>query len=142
MIGRRTGTPEPQAAAPTPAAAEKRPLRDADCLKPSSFASRKAEAEARRQAAAGTDRALVSMGRTSHWMKDRRGKDVYRDAELFFERGHVMRRWIKFDDEPNFYPLYDESQQRDDVEPLGTFSRRSMLPSRFQPSGPTEVRPV
>lgn len=118
-------------------------MSEAECFKPSTFASREAKAAEQSRLQADNDAVLVSLGRTEHWMKDRRGKDEYRPGELFMERGKPMHLYVSLDGDPHMYPLFNQTAARTDAEPLGTFSRDIRFPGAFpEPSAPTAVRPV
>lgn len=138
MIGRRTQTEGavPASTAAAAPAGEKPPMREADCFKPSTFASRKAEAEERR---AGIDeRELVYMGRTGTLlMKDRRNKDVYVEGELFYERRHPNKRWFRLDGDTQLQPMFEETRRDPAPDPVGVLPRRPPAPMIHAPAGPT-----
>ena len=139
MIGRKS-VPESTPVAPVqePMQGSGRCTRPTASSPPASLAARPRPSAAIRRLA----RQLVSMGRTSHWMKDRKGKDVYVDGEFFYERDKPMRRWVELDGYTGLIALFDEGKRDPDPEPLGTYSRRNVLPGRFQPSGEDQRRPV
>lgn len=137
MMGRRPTAPQPPLPVQPLQARDRRPAHEARAFQPSTFASRAARAAADQTAGAGVE--LVYLGRTHHWfMKDRRNKDVYCEGDLFFERAHPNRRWLLVDGDTALHPLFDDSQREPAPEPIGTFRRRSVLPSAFLPSGASD----
>ena len=115
-MSRRESTPAPQPpATPTPEPKKKPAAHESKIFRPSSFASRKAEAEA--DNAIRAERRLVSLGPSDYRQKNlRTGKDEYIEVELFTDLDHPIDRWIKFPG-PNggLVPLQDHVGNNDKV---------------------------
>jgi hypothetical protein len=93
-------TPPPATVeAPAPVPVEKKPMRDAEFLKPSTFASRRAQALPRPQGPT-----IVVLGKDKRLFKDKRNKDIWVDVELgvdwdnrrhYYYRTHPSEPWAR-----------------------------------------------
>jgi hypothetical protein len=145
MRGRRPTALDVEAPPPPVVVVEKRPTYEAECFKPSSFASRKAEADARREALA--EPRLVSLGPTEFAQRDRRTNEVeYIPAELYMDVDRPMHRYIRLDGRPGMHALHDEtSGKQDRATPVpGTFRLHGRGPSALtqRSENPDSRRPV
>lgn len=131
--------------APAPVS-EKVPTHRARIFQPSSFASRKAQAEAN-----NAERAvprLVSLGPTERWMRDRNNQQIMVEGELFCDVDNPMRTWVKLEGYTNLEPLFDLGDGKSDkAEALGTIKRDARFAGRFEPSmqddpAPRDVRAI
>jgi hypothetical protein len=114
---------------PTPARREKPPARESKVFAPSSFAARKAEAEAR--AAIRAQPRLVYMGTSEYTMRNRNGGiEIVEGVRLYFDADHPRKRYA---DIPGYgmTPMQDESGVTDSSTPLpplrGGFGRPRSL---------------
>jgi hypothetical protein len=133
---------EPAAAAEPPR--EKRPARESECFKPSTFASRKAanEADGRYRG-----QRLASLGPTEFTQKNpRNGQTEYLDAELFVDIDHPAKRYIAISGVPGLHPIGSSisDERRDEKTPLPpTFGRRLGGPRETDSETPADrVRPI
>ena len=89
--------------------------REAKIFQPSSFASRKAQADA--DNAARKVRRLVSLGPSDFPQKNlRTGEVEYLEVEIFTDLDHPSDRWVKFPGpESGLVPLQDHLGNKDEV---------------------------
>lgn len=146
MRGRRPTEADAEPSAPViVAAVEKRPAYQAECFQPSSFASRKAEADARRATLA--EPRLVSLGPTEFAQRDRRTNEVeYIPAELYMDVDRPMHRFIRLDGRPGMHALHDVTSGKQDrvTSVPGTIRMRGRGPSALTERSevPDTSRPV
>jgi len=122
---------------------EKVAAKDAKIFAPSSFASRRADAE--RNNAARSRRRLVSLGKSEFTQRDTRTSELeVIPVELFYDLDHPRERYAQFPGQQGLTPLQDDSGLRDAVVPLpGRVSRRcgpSAMSPEAQPDPPP--RPI
>ena len=110
------------------------------CMRPSSFASRRAEAAAREAERAHPR--LVSLGKSDYWQRDRKGNDTYTEVELFMDVDHPTKRYVQLPGYTGFTPLFSTDGQTTEVEHVGTFHKDRRTGSRFLPASSDEVRPI
>lgn len=133
---------EQPAAAP---AKTRRPTREARCFEPSSFASRKAEADAAN--AARSEPRLVSLGESDYVQRNRRtGQPEVITVKLYVDVDHPMNRYAEVPGHPALVPIHSTEPGGTQTVPLGRVDgRRLSRPesSAYLPSPPDpEPRPV
>lgn len=119
-------------------AAEKKAAHEAECFKPSSFASR---------AAATTRTAtprIVSLGRTEFTQRNvRTGQVESVPAELFCDYDRPMNRWVEIDGVAGRHPLNAVEGKEDTVTQLGRVSTRRGPSQLTEPALPeSPARPI
>ena len=88
--------------------------KDAKCFQPSSFASRKAQADENNAQLA--HRRLVSLGPLDYPQKNlRTGEIEYLEVEIFTDLDHPADRWVEFPDRPGLAPRQDYQGGKDEV---------------------------
>lgn len=143
MLRRSASAPESAPVAPEqqPQPRPRRSAAEARAFEPSTFASRKADAEQLREAlGAGELPDLVRVGRTEKWLKDRRGKDLWAEGTLYHERNRPMRMYVRLDYDGALYPLFDDAARPDEIEAMAPIRTSERFASRHQPSGREETR--
>ena len=109
----------------------KKPAHEAKFFQPSSFASRKLEAEA--NIAKRAERRLASMGPTTFTQRNlKTGLDESFEVELYVDIDHPIERFVEFPWQPGHYmPLQDNSTITEQVtnykldRPLGPAGERA-----------------
>lgn len=147
MFARKDPT-EAMAEAPRPVEAPSTPRarvapHEARAFRPSTFAERKAQAEANLRELAQPR--LVSLGPTEfHQRNQRNGSTEVLGAELFADVDHPMKRYICIDGSPVMHPLHSVDQRTEEVIPLrGRLRGCGYPPMLHQPAQPDPpARPV
>jgi hypothetical protein len=127
---------------PAPQPRQKVQPKDAKAFRPSSFATRRAQADkANRQRAVPR---IASLGKSDHMQRNRQGGVDVLEVEQFYDIDHPARRFVAF---PGYRMTPTSEDRRDDeVTPLGTVrGRRLHRPetSAFEPPLPDQPpRPV
>jgi hypothetical protein len=104
----------------------------------STFAERKAQAEANRATLA--ERRLVSLGQSEFAQRDQRtGKIEFIPSELFCDVDHPMKRYVTIDGLPGLIAL-NSDDSREQVTPLPGSIQHRGRPSTREPS-PTDPPP-
>jgi hypothetical protein len=135
--------PEPAAAAVDSPRRGKPPARESRIFQPSTFASRKAEADARN--AILSRQRLASLGPTEYTQRNtRNGKIEVLEAELFVDVDHPTKRYVTIQGIPGVHPLFAASGDREKVENLGPMPRRRNRQSltRDVIDTPERVQPI
>lgn len=110
---------------------QRAPAAEPKAFQPSSFASRKAEAEARE--AQRSQRRLVSLGATEFAQRNQRTGEVeYLAAELFMNLDKPMERFVSIDGVGGPYPVHSVDGKEDRVTPI---------PGKVRVRGPSQLTP-
>lgn len=125
-------------------APQKIKAKDARCFQPSSFASRKAEAD--EDNATRKERRLVSLGPSVFPQKNlKTGELEAFDVELFTDLDHPGNRFVRFPNQPGLLPLQGDSSVRDEVarttlqRPLGRPQSSAYVETQLDEPRPREV---
>lgn len=130
--------PESEHQPPPAPPAERRPMRDADCLKPSTFASRKAASTS----PASRPRNIVSLGFDKKLFRDRRNQDVWLDVELGVDWNNRNHRYYRVVGDTIWEPTFETGGNKDQVEKLGSVDPRERFQtSTYRPADP-DPRPI
>lgn len=126
----------------TPARRTRKPANESKVFQPSSFASRKAAADA--QNAARAEPRIVSMGATEFTQRTgQTGEVEIVSAQLFCDVDHPVDRWIEIDGTPGRHSL-NSDDRREQVTKLPPLKGRTRgLSAMTQPSNAVEqVTPI
>ena len=133
MFTRRPEEAEPRVVTEPekPAPHTPKPMRDAECLKPSTFGSRSAASGK----PAGPE--LVYMGTEERTVTNYRrgGPDEMElvDVALYFERRHPARRWYRFLPHGVLEPMFDDTKRDPEPTRLPAMNRKLRMPGSFDP---------
>ena len=110
--------------------------KDAAIFQPSSFASRKAEAQARGD---GTAPLLVFMGVSEQTVTTNTRGDVrVVEVALYHEKQHPARRWFRMLPHGQLTPMFEADSNTDTVTPIGRVRGGLRFPNRYPDAAPDE----